>query len=42
MEEKFYNWLARKYGYDKEMFSELDSEFQEVLISEYCSIVASY
>lgn len=42
MDERFYNWLARKYGFDRTQLPELDEEFQEVLIREYCSIVCSY
>lgn len=42
MSDRFYNWLARKYGWGKETFSKLDEEFQEVLINEFSSIAASY
>lgn len=42
MNERFFNWLTRKYGWSEDTFSELDEEFQESLIQEYCSIVASY
>ena len=42
MSEQFYNWLGRKYGWSEETFAELDEDFREVLIREYCSIVSSY
>lgn len=45
MDERFYDWLARKYGFGKEYFEQLekeDSDFAESLIREYCSIAASY
>ena len=40
--ERFFNWLARKYGYDDEMFYKLDEDFQDILEREYASIAASY
>lgn len=42
MSDKFYNWLARKYGWGELTFSTLDEDFQETLVREYCSIAASY
>lgn len=42
MSDIFYDWLARKYGWGEETFVELDEEFQEKLITEFCSIAASY
>lgn len=42
MSDRFIDWLARKYGWSDETFSELDEEFQNTLIYEYASIVASY
>ena len=42
MSERFYNWLARKYGFDRSEFTELDEDFQESLLREYASIVMSY
>lgn len=42
MNDKFYDWLARKYGWGEETFAELDEDFQEDLIAEFCSIAASY
>jgi len=42
MDERFYNWLTRKYGWGEETFKELDEEFREVLVREYSSIVSSY
>lgn len=38
MPDKFYDWLARKYGFWKSWFYEQDEEYQETLIREYCSI----
>ena len=42
MSDKFFDWLARKYGWSEETLSMLDEEFQETLVNEYCSIAASY
>lgn len=42
MSERFYNWLARKYGWSDETFSELDEDFQNTLVKEFSSIAASY
>ena len=42
MSERCYNWLSRKYGWSDETFSELDEDFQNALISEFCSIAGSY
>lgn len=42
MSDRFFNWLARKYGWSEETFSKLDEDFRESLIREYASIVASY
>lgn len=42
MSDKFYNWLARKYGWGEETFSNLDEDFQNVLVREYSSIASSY
>jgi hypothetical protein len=42
MSERFYNWLARKYGWSDETFGELDEDYQNTLISEFCSIAGSY
>lgn len=40
--DRFYDWLARKYGWGEETFAELDEDFQESLIAQFCSIAASY
>lgn len=43
MSDKFFNWLIRKYGWGREEWeNDLDEEFQEKLICEYASIIASY
>lgn len=45
MSEKFFDWLARKYGFGKEYFEQLekdDPDFAELLIREYCSIASSF
>lgn len=42
MSERFYAWLSRKYGFDREIFAGLDEDFQDVLVREYVSIVTSY
>lgn len=36
MSSKFYNWLARKYGWGEETFDKLDEDFQETLVREFC------
>lgn len=42
MSDRFYAWLARKYGWSDETFAELGEDFQEKLIGEFSSIAASY
>lgn len=42
MSDKFFEWLARKYGWSDETFVQLDQEFQDTLIREFASIAASY
>lgn len=45
MNENFFEWLGRKYGFWKEYFEQLEKEdpdFAEKLVKEYCSIASSY
>lgn len=45
MSEKFFDWIARKYGIWKEYFEQLeedDPDFSESLVREFSSIASSY
>lgn len=43
MNDRFFDWLIRKYGWGREEWEEdPDEDFQEVLICEYASVAASY
>lgn len=42
MSERFFHWLARKYGWGAEAYNQFDEDFQESLYREYLSICASY
>lgn len=42
MATKFYDWYVLKYGNYLPEFDYLDEEFQDKILAEYASIVASY
>lgn len=43
MNDRFFDWLIRKYGWGREEWEEdLDEDFQKKLVREYASIAASY
>ena len=42
VEERFFDWLGRKYGWSPDTFKTLDTDFQVVLVREYNEIASDF